>query len=780
MRATFRRSVRAGVLAVGLALTCGVAVAAAQSVPVILGAVANPTAGNYEDSLSGAVAVAAQDTSQGWYAYAPSYYNGDLTAISMANPSNPTIVGEGAPSGGPTQLYGASTINIFGGVAYVVSKNLNQSCPGASSTPPNLTGCSNDNGEGNALTLFNISPTSPAAPQFLGSIADAATPQNNLFGAYGVTGTSIGGVNYAVVAAQGCLAGQPCPDTTVGNDLAMISVASPGSPQYVGSISNTTAAGQGWSNALDHPTAVAVSGNYAYVTSFYGNALTIVDISNPASPQVAAEIRNSTDFPAPSDVAIQGNYAYVANQNSSGNVGTFTVVDIANPLIPTVVGTVNAVGLSGGYRVRVSGNTAYVAAHASNAITNVDITNPADPIVVGSAASQADLFGASGLDLMSISGNQYVVASSPDQPSDGSYIYPPYPSFGNTAQTSNGTITALELEDLPVNTSPPTVTGSTVVGATLTANVGTWTGSPVSYAYQWQRCDTQGANCTVLKTVTQTYPLSSNDLGHTLRVAVKASTSSTSATATSAVTAVVTAATPVPVACPTGANVPAGCALPKVSVRPTVTGTMKAGQRLVSKPGTWSALPASTYGSAQAATTKVQWLRCNGQGAGCQAIKGATQLTYRLTNTDAKRRLKLEVIATNRNGSTTAMSALSPRIASSKTKITLALKMSPKQRLGGRGYAIASVRSNVGALLDLSVAIRIGNSTQAVTGTPVQARPGAPLSFKVVLKTVERTRLLRALAAHRSVSVKVSGVRYVTPGRSALQRTTPQKLTVTG
>jgi RHS repeat-associated protein len=39
----------------------------------------------------------------------------------------------------------------------------------------------------------------------------------------------------------------------------------------------------------------------------------------------------------------------------------------------------------------------------------------------------------------------------------------------------------------PVNTSPPTISGSPVVGQTLTAAVGSWNGGS-SYTYQWQRC----------------------------------------------------------------------------------------------------------------------------------------------------------------------------------------------------------------------------------------------------------------------------------------------------
>ncbi len=42
----------------------------------------------------------------------------------------------------------------------------------------------------------------------------------------------------------------------------------------------------------------------------------------------------------------------------------------------------------------------------------------------------------------------------------------------------------------PSNTSPPTMTGSTSVGDTVTADHGNWAGStPISYQYQWRRCD---------------------------------------------------------------------------------------------------------------------------------------------------------------------------------------------------------------------------------------------------------------------------------------------------
>src|SRR5579862_8563341 len=114
----FRRVMGAAALATVLSLPLGVSVAAAVNspVPVILGAVSNPSSGGYQDALSGTVAVATQDTTQGWYAYAPAYYNNSLAAISMADPTHPTIVGEASPPSTDTQLFGSSTVNIFNGI----------------------------------------------------------------------------------------------------------------------------------------------------------------------------------------------------------------------------------------------------------------------------------------------------------------------------------------------------------------------------------------------------------------------------------------------------------------------------------------------------------------------------------------------------------------------------------------------------------------------------------------------------------------------------------------
>src|SRR5581483_4552776 len=76
---------------------------------------------------------------------------------------------------------------------------------------------------------------------------------------------------------------------------------------------------------------------------------------------------------------------------------------------------------------------------------------------------------------------------------------------------------------VPVNTALPTVNGLAGQGQTLTATTGSWTGSPTSYRYQWQRCDSGGAACQAIAGQTgQTYLLAQPDVGQTIRVAVTA------------------------------------------------------------------------------------------------------------------------------------------------------------------------------------------------------------------------------------------------------------------
>jgi len=106
-----------------------------------------------------------------------------------------------------------------------------------------------------------------------------------------------------------------------------------------------------------------------------------------------------------------------------------------------------------------------------------------------------------------------------------------------------GTATAAAATTLPRNTVRPTIAGTARQSEMLTADPGTWTGTqPMTFAFQWRRCDANGGNCTNIASATgKTYTLTAVDVGNRLRVRVRASNDAGARTATSAATAVVAA-----------------------------------------------------------------------------------------------------------------------------------------------------------------------------------------------------------------------------------------------
>src|SRR5436190_10101405 len=94
----------------------------------------------------------------------------------------------------------------------------------------------------------------------------------------------------------------------------------------------------------------------------------------------------------------------------------------------------------------------------------------------------------------------------------------------------------------PVNTSPPTVSGTPQEGHTLTGDRGTWTNAPTDFNYFWLRCDKTGGSCsTIIGAHALTYVLTSVDVGNTLRFRVQASNGDGTTNSVSVPTAVITA-----------------------------------------------------------------------------------------------------------------------------------------------------------------------------------------------------------------------------------------------
>ncbi len=147
-----------------------------------------------------------------------------------------------------------------------------------------------------------------------------------------------------------------------GEDLRIIDIADPGWPVQVGAY---------WPEVGS--SAVAVSGNYAYIMSgeWMANAgfFQIINIEDPALPYETGKISTPNYG---NNVEVQGNYAYVANYGLS-------IINIENPEIPSLISFQVLEDL---YDLAVSGNYAYVA-DGNAGLRILNISDPISPVQEG-------------------------------------------------------------------------------------------------------------------------------------------------------------------------------------------------------------------------------------------------------------------------------------------------------------------------------------------------------------------------------------------------------------
>ena len=214
----------------------------------------------------------------------------------------------------------------------------------------------------------------------------------------------------------------------------------------------------------------------------------------------------------------------------------------------------------------------------------------------------------------------------------------------------------------PVNTGEPLISGSAVEGSALTTSTGTWSGTSLTYAYQWVRCAADGglpdgSNCPSIPGATSSgYTLGSDDIGHRLRVQVTATNAVGSATVTSNPSAAVEQSTT--------------SGPPRATTEPSISGTAAQGRILFASAGTWAGVTPISFA--------YQWVRCGDDGglpdgSNCTTISGATTTVYTLSADDLGSRIRFRVTASNSLGvQTLASNATAPVQSSSTTSPTQA------------------------------------------------------------------------------------------------------------
>ena len=177
----------------------------------------------------------------------------------------------------------------------------------------------------------------------------------------------------------------------------------------------------------------------------------------------------------------------------------------------------------------------------------------------------------------------------------------------------------------PVASARPAVAGTLQQGSKLTATAGTWAGSgTITYAYQWYRCDANGAHCSSVHGATKgTYTLVAADVGKTIGLTVRATDSTGTTPAYASLAGLVAAKSA------------------RRSQRPPSrrsAALRRSGKRSRSCPGTWSGAAPTTF--------TYTWLRCNANGRLCAPIAAATAASYTLTADDSGHTIVATVAAT--------------------------------------------------------------------------------------------------------------------------------------
>lgn len=289
----------------------------------------------------------------GGYAFVACMKN-SMAALDVTDPTAPVWVTELSFGPRPEGKDGAAYIAVSGGHAFLTCPGRNSLLvadiadpaapsfvteffgpdPASSMVDPHGIAVSGSYafvaGSGShSVAVIDISdPTAPAwVAEFSGPV-----PGTSLYGAWGV---AISGTTLFVT----CFGDDVGYDAGYPPALALIDISIPGSPVWLGK-----AEGQrGYSFFPGQALSVAIGDGVAYLASYHTGRLVVIDVSDPSSPKVTAEVASPTtvsisDGPAISStsatsVTLSRGYAYMVSDVTA----SVSVFDLSNPLYPVWV-----------------------------------------------------------------------------------------------------------------------------------------------------------------------------------------------------------------------------------------------------------------------------------------------------------------------------------------------------------------------------------------------------------------------------------------------------------
>ena len=277
-----------------------------------------------------------------------------------------------------------------------------------------------------------------------------------------------------------------------------------------------------------------------------------------------------------------------------------------------------------------------------------------------------------------------------------------------------------------VNDTPPTITGPTAVGSTLTATSGTWSIDTGTYSYQWYSCTdtppsnpTADSNCSTVGSNQNTYVVQSSDLGNHMFVVVTATGTDTSTTTMWSNVE--------------GPMIQTGPAVN--TLLPTISGSTLVGSVLTATTGNWtSGTNTFTY----------QWKACS--GSSCTTV-GANSATFTTSEHQAGKTITVTVTDRGTDASTTPATSANFGPIVSNNVAQAALRITN-----------ATLSNSVGTkvMLTTSGGSGTGSVTFAATGS------GCTVSHSVITSTQIGTCVVTATKAASTgfTAVSSSAVRF--------------------
>jgi hypothetical protein len=280
----------------------------------------------------------------------------------ISNPLQPVLIGQAVDDGiipaSPFQkLSGAEIVFVTNNIAYVTAAI------------------------DNALTIINVSD--PASPTKLAEVVNGVGGVTNLGAPVGVVTWN----NNVFVLASASSA------------LSVFDVSNPANPVLIKEIVDDSGKPGSPFTKMQNPFQMKLAGTRLYIAASGDHAVTILDVADPADPQLLGEIVDVSVNPAspftrlrnPLWVDVVGNVAYVAAGGFDLNLGSLTLIDISNPANPIKLAELNDdtvqtnspfTKLRGAWAVKVISNVAFVTCSGDDALTVIDVSNPTQPRLV--------------------------------------------------------------------------------------------------------------------------------------------------------------------------------------------------------------------------------------------------------------------------------------------------------------------------------------------------------------------------------------------------------------